>query len=93
MLKEKRKKDIFTQCLIPRGSFERIDDYKLKNQSIKIREMPEGIKFEASLWLIKDMIVHFSGNPAFLTVIKHDAIFGSLKSIYDFLWNISTPKN
>lgn len=93
ILKEKMKKDILTHSLIPYGSFGSIADYKLKHQSIKIREMPKEIEFEASLWIIGDRVMHFSGNPVFLTVIKHDAICKSTKSIYDFLWNTSTPKN
>jgi sugar-specific transcriptional regulator TrmB len=93
ILREKRKKDIFTQSLIPYGSFGGIEDFKLKGQSIKIREMPEKIKFETSVWIIGNMLVHFSGNPVSLTAIKHDAICKSMKSLYDFLWDISTPKN
>lgn len=93
MLKQKRKKEIFTKSLIPSGSFKSIALYKLKNQDIEIREMPLAVKFNASLWVIGDMLVHFSGNPPFIASIKHENICRGIKSIYDFLWNISTPRN
>lgn len=90
---QKKKKEILTQALVPYGSFKSIEENKLKTQIIKIREMPEGIKFDASLWITKDTVVHFSGNPLFIVSIKHEAICRGIKSIYDFLWNISAPKN
>ncbi|MFH1423398.1 MAG: helix-turn-helix domain-containing protein [Candidatus Nealsonbacteria bacterium] len=93
LVKQKKKKVALTQSLIPYGTFGDIEEFKLKNQTIKIREMPEAIKFESSLWIAENEIVHFSGNPLFLTVIKHEAVYKSVKSLYDFLWNISTPKN
>jgi sugar-specific transcriptional regulator TrmB len=93
MAKQKMKKGIVTYTLVPYGSFSKIADYKTENQVIKIREMPAGINFAASLWFIDDMIVHFSGNPPFVAAIKHEAIARSMKSVYDFLWNISEEKN
>ena len=90
---EKQKKGILTHTLIPYGSFSGIEAHRLKTQSIKIREMPERISFETSLWLSGDMVVYFSGHPVFLVAIKHDAIYKSIKSIYDFLWQLSIPKN
>lgn len=92
-IRQKKKKGILTQSLIPCGSFSSIEEYRLRDQVIKIREMPEAVKFEASIWIGGNMIVHFSGNPLFLVTIKHDAVYKSVKSIYDFLWNISVPKN
>ena len=92
-LKEKRQKGILTHTLVPRGSFCGIEKFKLKNQAIKIREMPGSIDFETSIWITEDMIVHFSGNPVFLVVIEHGMICKSIKSLYDFLWGISTPMN
>jgi sugar-specific transcriptional regulator TrmB len=89
----KSKKVALTHSLIPQGSFSEIEEFKLKNQNIKIRELPEGIKFDSSLWISEKEIVHFSGNPLFLAVIKHEAVYKSVKSLYDFLWSISTPKN
>lgn len=91
--REKQKKGILTNTLVPYGSFGGIEEYKLKSQSIKIREMPERIVFQTSLWLTQDTVVHFSGNPVFLVSIKHEAICKSIKSIYDFLWQLSIPKN
>jgi hypothetical protein len=93
MVMQKKKKDIVTYTLVPFGSFSQIADYKTESQTIKIREMPAGINFFASLWLVNDMIVHFSGNPPFVAAIKHEAIVSSMKSVYDFLWNISEAKN
>ena len=93
VLKQKREKGILTHTLIPHGSFGHIEDYKLKGQAIKIREMPESIKFDTSIWITEKMTVHFSGNPVFLVVIDHDLISKSIKSLYDFLWSVSAPKN
>jgi len=90
---EKQKKGVLTHTLVPYGSFSSIEAHKLKTQPIKIREMPERISFETSLWLSGDTVVHFSGNPVFLVAIKHEAIARSIKSIYDFLWQLSIPKN
>lgn len=90
---EKQKKGVLTQTLIPYGSFSSIEEHKLKTQSIRIREMPERISFETSLWISNDTVVHFSGSPVFLVTIKHEAIAKSIKSIYDFLWQLSIPKN
>ncbi|MBT6691673.1 hypothetical protein HOB10_05070 [Candidatus Parcubacteria bacterium] len=92
-LKEKKKKEVLTHTLVPYGSFEKIDPYKIKSQNIRIRELPAEIKFSSSLWFIKDNMIHFSGKPPFVTLIKHEVIVNSMKSIYDFLWNTSEPKN
>jgi sugar-specific transcriptional regulator TrmB len=91
--REKQNKGVLTHTLVPYGSFGSIEDHKLKTQAIKIREMPERISFATSLWLTEDTVVHFSGNPVFLVAIKHDAISKGIKSIYDFLWTLSIPKN
>jgi len=93
VLAQKRQKGILTHTLIPRGSFGKIEEYKLKGQSIRIREMPEAVTFDTSLWVTEKMVVHFSGNPVFLVVIDHGMICKSFKSLYDFLWSVSTPKN
>lgn len=89
LLNQKKKKDIHTLTLIPHGSFKNIASYKLSNQHITLRELPEGIDFEASIWLINDKLVHFSGNPPFVVAIKHEKIVESFKQIFDYLWNIS----
>lgn len=93
MASQKMKKGIVTHTLVPFGAYSGIADHKTENQVIKIREMPAGIDFSASLWFIDDMVVHFSGNPPFVAAIKHDSIVQSMKSVYDFLWNISEEKN
>jgi sugar-specific transcriptional regulator TrmB len=93
MIDLKNKRSITTHTLIPYNSFGLIASHKIKNQNIVIREMPEEIVFKASLWIIKDMVVHFSGNPPFVAAIKHEMIVRGVKSIYDFLWKISGAKN
>jgi sugar-specific transcriptional regulator TrmB len=89
----KRKKNIQTNTLIPYNSFIAIDKEKLKKQNIRLREMPPEINFEASLWIIDGFVVHFSGKPPFITAIRHDGILKGVKGIYDFLWDLSAPKN
>lgn len=88
----KKKKNIQTLTLVPHGSAEAVDPQKIKAQSMTLRELPAGIKFKASFWIMGDMAVLFSGNPPFVSAVRHDAIVESLKSLYDFLWNISTEK-
>jgi sugar-specific transcriptional regulator TrmB len=92
-LKEKKKKEVLTHTLVPHGSFAKIDPYKINNQNIIIRELPADIKFSSSLWFIKGNMVHFSGKPPFVSLVKHEIIVSSMKSIYDFLWNSSEIKN
>jgi sugar-specific transcriptional regulator TrmB len=91
-LDQKKKKQIQTKTLIPFGTYKNIKQGKLKAQDIEIREMPEGIKFNASLWITKDSLVHFSGAPPFITSIKHEVIISSMRSVYDFIWNMSKTK-
>jgi len=90
---QKAKKQILTRTLIPCGAFQDIKPEKLQVQNIEIREMPQEIKFRSSLWLMNDKVIFFSGNPPFVTAIKHEAIHAGIKSIYDYLWNISGEKN
>jgi sugar-specific transcriptional regulator TrmB len=92
-LKIKKERQILTNTLVPCGCFGGIAEYKIKNQNIMIREMPAGVDFGSSFWIIDDIIVHFSGNPPFVAAIKHGTIVKSMKSVYDFLWSISSPKN
>ena len=89
LLNQKKKKDIHTLTLIPHGSFKDIASYKLKNQYITLKELPEVIDFGSSFWLINDKLVHFSGNPPFIVAIRHEKIVESFKQLFDFLWNIS----
>ncbi len=92
-LKIKKERQIITHTLIPYGAFKNIDADKIRSQDIRLREMPQGIAFDASFWVIEDQIVHFSGHPPFISAIRHGAIVKSMKSVYDFLWSISSPKN
>ena len=87
--KQKKRKGIVTHILVPFGSFQKISKEKLETQDIIIREMPEAIKFCSSFWIVDDTIVHFSGNPPFLTATKHEAIVAGMKNIYDFIWSMS----
>lgn len=89
----KTKRGLLTYTLIPFGSYKDIAEEKIKSQSIKIRELPKDLNFKSSIWIIKDLVVFFSGNPPFLTAIKHKSIFQGIRGIFDFLWNISEPKN
>lgn len=89
ILSIKKKKGIVTKTLVPAGSFSGISKIKLSNQNILIKELPEGLEFHGSLWLIKDLIINFSGNPPFLVVIRQGAIWSGIKGLYNFLWNNS----
>jgi len=93
LLSQKNKKNILTHSLIPHDSFKKVANFKIEVQNIKIREMPKDIIFKSSLWIIEDRLVHFSGNPPFVTSIKHEAIVPSIKSVYDYLWSISKDIN
>lgn len=85
----KRKRDIFTRTLIPCGSFADIPAHKLKNQNIQTREMPSGLEFSGSLWIVGLTVVHFSGNPPFAVALRHERITFGMKGMFDFLWNAS----
>lgn len=93
LLSSKKAKDIVTYTLVPAGSYKVIDSKKLKAQSIIIRELPEGLDFSASVWFLDKSLILFSGTPPFIVEIRHEAIVESLKSLYDFLWRISSPAN
>ena len=89
LLELKNKKNICTHTLVPRGMQAGIEPEKLKAQNIIIREMPEGIDFKSSLWIMDDSIVHFSGRYPFVVSIRHKVIMESMKSLYEYLWAIS----
>lgn len=91
LLSTKKKKNILTKTLIPFGSEKLVEPGKVAIQKIEIRVMPEGIAFSGSLWLVDSTLVHFSGKPPYLAAIKHQAIFSGQKSIFDYLWSISSP--
>ncbi|HPV70648.1 MAG TPA: helix-turn-helix domain-containing protein [Candidatus Magasanikbacteria bacterium] len=89
----KRKKNVLTKTLIPAGTFVSINPKKLKTQNILIKELPKSISFSASLWLINNFLVLFSGQPPFVVVVSHQVIVESCQSLYRYLWEISLPKN
>ena len=86
----KRKRGLITKTLIPYGSFAGVSLAKLASQNITLRELPANLSFQGSLWLIKDMLINFSGNPPFLTMIKQGSIVNGMKGLYNFLWQSST---
>ena len=92
MLEMKREKGIVTRSLVAADSVKEIQPKKLEQQSIVLREMPKDIEFKASFWIIKDTLVLFSGKYPFIVAIKHKVITSSMRSIFDFLWNISIRK-
>jgi len=88
----KKKRGVITKTLVPAGAFSGISKTKLSSQNIQIKELPVGLEFQGSLWLIKDMLINFSGNPPFLVVIKQGPIISGVKGLYNFLWNASAVK-
>jgi sugar-specific transcriptional regulator TrmB len=85
----KAKRSIATRTLIPSGSTKIIDPSKLAKQNIIIKELPPGIHFEASVWIVQNNLVILSGNPPLMSVIKHGSIISSFKSLFDYFWNNS----
>jgi len=83
----KNKKQIITHTLVPYGSYKMINPDKLKRQNFVIRELPPTINYPSSLWIIDDMVVHFSGKYPFIVAINHRLITDSLRSVYQFLWD------
>jgi sugar-specific transcriptional regulator TrmB len=91
MLSKKHARDILTKTLVPHGSIASIDPEKLAGQKIELRELPQGVDFKASLWLVQDQLIHFSGNPPFIVAIKHPLIVKSMEAMYRYFWQISEP--
>lgn len=89
----KKKKNTKTYTLVPHDGYKTIRKHKLKQQDITVREMPENIEFKSALWIMEDTVIHFSGQYPFVVAINHKIIAQSMKSIHDFLWNISEEKN
>ena len=89
----KNKRQITTNTLIPYKTFKTIDNEKLRAQNIIIRELPPQINAPASYWVMDNRLIHFSGKIPFLVEINHKLIVESMRSIYDYLWKISTPMN
>lgn len=88
----KKKKSIITKALIQNSSFNIIPKGTLDKQDIIIREMNEKIKFEASMWIIKDKVILFSWKIPFIIEINNKIIASSFDSIFDFIWGISESK-
>jgi sugar-specific transcriptional regulator TrmB len=89
LLSKKMARGIITKTLVPHGSIAAIPPQKLALQNIELRELPAGVSFQASLWLMGDMVVHFSGRPPFVVAIRHPLIHASTKTLYDYLWQQS----
>lgn len=92
MLAIKKKNNIITHSLISHNSFESININSLKKQNIVVKEMNEKIDFEASIWIIEEKIILFSGKIPFIVEINNKIIAKSFESIFDFLWSISLIK-
>jgi sugar-specific transcriptional regulator TrmB len=92
ILKKKNSRGIQTKTLIPYGSYSSISLDKIKTQNIEIRELPPGVDFTASVWLIGNLLVHFSGNPPFAVAIEHPMIVDSMRVVYNYLWNLTESK-
>jgi len=86
----KNDKSVCTKTLIPFNTAKLITEEKIKAQNILLRELPKDIKFSASLWLLPDEVVLFSGKYPFVVSVKHKIIKNSLQSIFDFLWTLSS---
>lgn len=89
ILKYKKQKHITTHTLIPYGTGSLIERHKMRMQDIVIKEMPEGVSFSGSLWVLPKSVSLFSGNPPMLVSVEHVAIVSGMKSIFDFLWRTS----
>lgn len=89
MLELKKKRGVITRTLVPASTLHEIREKKISSQPIQLRELPPGIEFHASLWIIKDTLVLFSGKYPFIVAVKHKIITESLRSIYAFLWNLA----
>ncbi|NTW14360.1 MAG: hypothetical protein HGA31_05010 [Candidatus Moranbacteria bacterium] len=90
ILDMKRGKGIVTRTLITADSAKDIDREKIDRQSIVLREMPEGVDFKASFWIVKDTLVLFSGKYPFVVAVNHRIITESMKSIFEHLWKVSS---
>lgn len=88
MLEFKRQRGVMTRTLVPHGTVGEVNPQKVKSQSIQLRELPPGVDFKASLWIMKDTLVLFSGKYPFIVAVKHKIITESLKSIFTFLWSL-----
>ena len=88
MHEQKKKRGIITKTLVPHGAVKDIPKSKMSAQPIEIRELPRGLHFDASLWVIGDMVVHFSGNPPFVVALRHEKVASGMKSVFEHFWNL-----
>ncbi|HWP69138.1 MAG TPA: helix-turn-helix domain-containing protein [Rectinemataceae bacterium] len=86
MLDMKRAKGVATRTLVTAGSPRQINPEKTRRQSISMRELPPDIVFQASFWIIGDMLVLFSGKYPFIVAVRHRIIAASMRSIFEHLW-------
>jgi sugar-specific transcriptional regulator TrmB len=92
MLDLKKEKGIITKTLVPADSIKDIHLKKIQRQTIALREMPKEIQFKASFWIVKDTLVLFSGRYPFIVAVNHRIITSSMRSVFEYLWNISAEK-
>lgn len=87
----KKRRKITTHTLVPADSMRNVDPKKIALQDILVRELPHGLKFSGSLWITKQSLIHFSGNPPFLVETRHERIVEGMRSLFDYLWRVSIP--
>ena len=88
--RQKVKKGIRTRSLIPHGQHAEIRSEALAH-NVQVRVMPNGLRFEVSLWVAGTSVVLFSGTHLFAVRITHRHMAESLRSLFQFLWNLSAP--
>ncbi len=89
MIEMKNKNKIFTKTLVPYNTKKTIDPHKIIDRNIELRELPPTIDFKSSLWIIDDTLVLFSGKYPFIVSINHKIITLSIKSFFNYFWNLS----
>lgn len=83
---QKRARGVLTKTLVPHGALQRIPKEKTSVQNIEIHELPVGVTFDASIWIIGDLVVHFSGNPPFVVAFRHEKMAKGMQSLFDHFW-------
>lgn len=92
LLSVKKKRDIFTQTLIPHSEYSHVSHELLQKQIIEIREMPSDINFWISLWIIGETMVLFSSSTTFIVEVKNAIITESFRSLLGYIWENSEQK-
>ncbi len=88
-LDRKKAKAIRTRALIPSGHTRFIRPFTL-NQSLAMRVLPEGLDIEVSMWIFGHSVVIFSGTHHFAVQITHAHSQESFRSLFEYLWKVST---